>query len=94
MPGGSTPAPGSARPLRAAGCGSWWTGSRYTYIYSQCEFSTFFLARRIAEELDIPLVHTYHTVYEDYTHYFSPSIRMGRCAVAAFSRWWPPRRTA
>ena len=56
-------------------------------IHSQCEFSTFFLARRIAEELDIPLVHTYHTVYEDYTHYFSPSIRMGRCAVAAFSRW-------
>ena len=56
-------------------------------IHSQCEFSTFFLARRIAEELDIPLIHTYHTVYEDYTHYFSPSIRMGRCAVAAFSRW-------
>ena len=56
-------------------------------IHSQCEFSTFFMARRIAEELDIPLIHTYHTVYEDYTHYFSPSIRMGRCAVAAFSRW-------
>ena len=33
-------------------------------VHSQCEFSTFFLARRIAEELDIPLVHTYHTVYE------------------------------
>ena len=31
-------------------------------VHSQCEFSTFFLARRIAEELDIPLVHTYHTV--------------------------------
>ena len=42
---------------------------------------------RTAEELDIPLVHTYHTVYEDYTHYFSPSVRWGRCAVAAFSRW-------
>ena len=56
-------------------------------IHSQCEFSTFFLARRIAEELAIPLIHTYPTVYEDYTHYFSPSIRMGRCAVAAFSRW-------
>ena len=56
-------------------------------VHSQCEFSTFFLARRIAEELEIPLVHTYHTVYEDYTHYFSPSVRWGRCAVAALSRW-------
>ncbi len=56
-------------------------------VHSQCEFSTFGLARRIAEELGVPLVHTYHTVYEDYTHYFSPSVRWGRAAVAAFSRW-------
>lgn len=56
-------------------------------VHSQCEFSTFFLARRIAEELNVPLVHTYHTVYEDYTHYFSPSVRWGRRAAAAFSRW-------
>lgn len=56
-------------------------------VHSQCEFSTFFLARRISEELNIPLVHTYHTVYEDYTHYFSPSVRLGRKAVATLSRW-------
>ncbi len=56
-------------------------------VHSQCEFSTFFLARRIAEELEIPLVHTYHTVYEDYTHYFSPSVRFGKKAVTVFSRW-------
>ena len=55
-------------------------------VHSQCEFSTFFLARRIADELDIPLVHTYHTVYEDYTHYFSPSRRLGKKAVATLSR--------
>ena len=42
-------------------------------IHSQCEFSTFMMARRIASDLKIPLVHTYHTVYEDYTHYFIPS---------------------
>ena len=56
-------------------------------VHSQCEFSTFFLARRIAEELNVPLIHTYHTVYEDYTHYFSPSVRWGRRAAAVFSRW-------
>lgn len=55
-------------------------------VHSQCEFSTFSLARRIADELEIPLVHTYHTVYEDYTHYFSPSVRLGKKAVAALSR--------
>jgi len=56
-------------------------------VHSQCEFSTFFLARRIAQELDIPLVHTYHTVYEDYTHYFSPSVHFGKKAAAVFTRW-------
>ena len=44
-------------------------------------------ARRIAEELDIPLIHTYHTVYEDYTHYFSPSVRWGRRAAASPWAW-------
>lgn len=47
-------------------------------VHSQCEFSTFFLARRITQICRVPLVHTYHTVYEDYTHYFSPSISVGR----------------
>lgn len=76
--------------LRTALAGKWvreliaW---RPDVVHSQCEFSTFFLARRIAEELDVPLVHTYHTVYEDYTHYFSPSVRFGKQAVAVFSRW-------
>lgn len=36
-------------------------------VHSQCEFSTFFLAKRIASELHVPIVHTYHTVYEDYS---------------------------
>lgn len=40
-------------------------------VHSQCEFSTFPLAKRIAAALDVPLVHTYHTMYEDYTHYLS-----------------------
>ena len=46
-------------------------------IHSQCEFSTFLMAKKIAKELQIPIVHTYHTVYEDYTHYFSPRKKWG-----------------
>ncbi|MDO5410393.1 MAG: glycosyltransferase family 4 protein [Lachnospiraceae bacterium] len=55
-------------------------------IHSQCEFSTFLIAGKIAGELNIPIVHTYHTVYEDYTHYFSPVKKWGRAAVSAFTR--------
>ena len=55
-------------------------------VHSQCEFSTFGLARRIAKACGAPLVHTYHTVYEDYTHYFSPSRRWGRLLVKGFTR--------
>ena len=55
-------------------------------IHSQCEFSTFFLAKRIAAELNIPIIHTYHTVYEDYTHYFSPQKAWGKSLVQMMTR--------
>ncbi len=55
-------------------------------IHSQCEFSSYILARKIARRLDIPIVHTYHTVYEDYTHYFAPREAWGRSMVKCFSR--------
>lgn len=55
-------------------------------VHSQCEFSTFPLARHIARACGAPLVHTYHTVYEDYTHYFSPSRRWGRWLARSFTR--------
>lgn len=55
-------------------------------VHSQCEFSTFFIAKKIAEECKIPLVHTYHTVYEDYTHYFSPYKKWGRDLVQFLTR--------
>ncbi|WP_227873047.1 glycosyltransferase family 4 protein [Brachybacterium ginsengisoli] len=55
-------------------------------VHSQAEFSTYVWARRIARTLSIPLVHTYHTIYEDYTHYYSPSRTMGRKVVETFSR--------
>ena len=56
-------------------------------VHSQCEFSTFGLAKRIAKACGAPLIHTYHTVYEDYTHYFSPSRRWGRWMVKTFTRY-------
>ena len=55
-------------------------------VHSQCEFSTFSPARYLAKAAGAPLIHTYHTVYEDYTHYFSPSRCMGRRLAALFTR--------
>ena len=55
-------------------------------IHSQCEFSTFLPAWQLARRCHCPLIHTYHTVYEDYTHYIIPSQRCGRLAVREFSR--------
>ena len=40
-------------------------------IHSHTEFGIGTFARIIAKQLDIPLVHTYHTMYEDYVHYIT-----------------------
>ncbi len=56
-------------------------------IHTQCEFSSFLLAERVVAKLgNVPVVHTYHTVYEDYTHYFSPSAKLGKMMVRRMTR--------
>ena len=40
-------------------------------IHTQTEFSLGLLGIWIAKELRIPVVHTYHTQYEDYVHYLA-----------------------
>lgn len=47
-------------------------------VHSQCEFSTFLAARKIAKACRCPQIHTYHTMYEDFIHYVSPSTLFGR----------------
>ena len=53
-------------------------------VHSQHEFSTFSVAKKISKTLNIPFVQTYHTVYEDYTHLFSPSKKIGKKVVKWF----------
>jgi 1,2-diacylglycerol 3-alpha-glucosyltransferase len=38
-------------------------------IHTHTEFSLGIFGRAMARELNIPFLHTYHTIYEDYTHY-------------------------
>lgn len=40
-------------------------------IHSHTEFGIGTFARIIAKQFDIPVVHTYHTMYEDYVHYIT-----------------------
>ncbi len=55
-------------------------------VHSQSEFSSLSIARKISSKLHVPLVHTYHTVYEDYTHYFSPVEKWGKTMATLFTR--------
>ena len=56
-------------------------------VHSQCEFSTFLPAYHLAQRCGCPLVHTYHTVYEDYVGYLHLGKRVGRTAVVQFTLW-------
>ena len=54
-------------------------------IHSQCEFSSFIYARMIARKTGTPIVHTYHTVYENYAHYVGLGKKIGKKAARQFT---------
>ncbi len=55
-------------------------------IHSQCEFFTFQFAQRISKITGAPIVHTYHTLYEQYAGYVLPGQKLGSQVVKTFSR--------
>lgn len=40
-------------------------------IHTHTEFGAGFLGKMVANRLEIPVIHTYHTMYEDYLHYIA-----------------------
>lgn len=50
-------------------------------IHSQCEIFTMQYAMQISEKTNAPIVHTYHTMYEQYVGYVIPVKRLGRWVV-------------
>ncbi len=46
-------------------------------IHSQCEFFTFQFAIRISKHTGAPIVHTFHTLYDEYIKYVFPLKRLG-----------------
>ena len=56
-------------------------------IHTQTEFGLGYLGRKIANHLELPVVHTYHTIYEDYTHYLKvPGNSKLKVVAREFSR--------
>lgn len=47
-------------------------GLKLDMIHTHTEFALGIFGRIAAAEFKIPTVHTYHTIYEDYTHYITP----------------------
>ncbi len=58
----------SVYPIRAVNKIKSW---KLDVIHSQTEFAIGTFARLFAKQYNIPLVHTYHTLYEDYVHYIT-----------------------
>ncbi|MBR1865809.1 MAG: aldo/keto reductase [Lachnospiraceae bacterium] len=59
-------------------------------IHTHTEFSVGMFGRIMAHEMFIPVVHTYHTIYEDYTHYIKKYIsseKRARQFVKQFSKF-------
>ena len=59
-------------------------------IHSQTEFAIGTFARLFAKQYNIPLVHTYHTLYEDYIHYITKGYfnRSGKKIVEYLTKFY------
>lgn len=55
-------------------------------IHSQCEYFSYHFASHISRKTGAPIVHTYHTLYEQYVAYVLPNQKMGSYLVALLSR--------
>lgn len=55
-------------------------------IHSQCEYFSYQFAGYISRKTGAPIVHTYHTLYEQYVTYVLPSQRLGAFFVGKLSR--------
>ena len=55
-------------------------------IHSQCEYFSYQFAGYISKKTDAPIVHTYHTLYEQYVTYIFPSQKIGAYFVGILSK--------
>jgi 1,2-diacylglycerol 3-alpha-glucosyltransferase len=56
-------------------------------VHSQTEFSTMMAAKHIVKKFNIPHIHTYHTMYEDYLNYLFGGKIIKRSTAAKVTRF-------
>lgn len=59
-------------------------------IHSQTEFGIGYFSRIVSKKLNIPVVHTYHTLYEDYVYYVTHNHfnNFGKKVVEKFTKYF------
>ncbi len=57
-------------------------------VHTHTPFAIGYAAVQVARSLGIPIVHTYHTYYEEYVHYFRAGAPIARRITPAYSRWF------
>ncbi len=55
-------------------------------IHSQCEYFSYQFAKYVSRKTGAPIVHTYHTLYEQYVTYVFPSQRIGAYCIGVLSK--------
>ncbi len=55
-------------------------------IHNQCEFFTLEFAKKISKKTGAPIVHTYHTMYEQYIRYILPLKKSAKQVVGFLAR--------
>lgn len=53
-------------------------------IHSQCEFFSYQFALYISKKTGAPIIHTYHTMYEDYAQYITKNRKLSKYVLSKF----------
>lgn len=63
---------------------------RFDVVHTNSEFVMGFFGHHVAARLGCALVHTYHTVWEDYTYYVTHGVadEAARKLARRYSQWW------
>ena len=64
--------------------------AKFDVVHTNSEFVMGYMGRYVAHHSHCALVHTYHTVWEDYTYYVTHGVadETARRIVARYSEWW------
>lgn len=57
-------------------------------IHTHTEFGAGFLGKMVAKRMNIPVVHTFHTMYEDYMHYIVKKEFITRPLIKSYSHFY------